>query len=144
MSHKIIVLRYSSDVRPNMAAALALKPHYDPQRALAIPTPMAMVSVFMSNSTPEDIFLAMSQARCGCQFTVIETNEQDIPIKILSSVTVADAPSGFTQEQIDSTKTLEDLHGEFNTLLDKVRDHGRDSLSEIELARLAHLSQMEF
>lgn len=136
-TYKIFVIRYQTDPQLNHAAMNALVPFYNPAQAKVVVVPLGVISVFMSDSTADEIFAALINANIGNHFTVIQSDEADRPIKTYNSMMTSFTPS---QEAIDSTKSDADFERELNALLDKVQEGGRESLSEKELHRLEELS----
>lgn len=134
--NRIIVFRYATNPEVNQAASLALKPHWTEGNAALYATPLGVMSILLSESTPEAVFASLKRGNIGHHFTVTHVSDTDIPIKILSSTT------GLSMEEHDSTKTKEELEAEYNSLLDKARDNGQASLTPKELKRLGYLSEI--
>lgn len=143
---KIFVLRYCHKPQPNQAAAQALVPFYTPPAASVFFTPLGVVSVFISRSTAQEIFDALMQANIGNHFSVIELNDADEPVAVLTSNASASHHIGFltssTDEQLDAGRSADELSAELDTLIDKIAEGGRESLTPREKERLDHLSQL--
>lgn len=130
-----------------MRAAQALVEFYAKENATAQPTPFGMITCMFTHATPEAIFNKLSSARIGNHFTVIEVNDNDEPIKMLTSFNGATTVTGtnvrLDNEAADEGKTKEELEAELNTLLDKIQQFGQDRLTPTEKERLEYLSNLE-
>lgn len=155
MPRKIVIYRFQTNPSSNMRIAEALVPFYRNYSSYATvhPTVFGAVSNFLSDYSPEEIFQAITAANCGNHFTIIELDENDVPLKTITSAgaeifvgssTVTTTQNGQTtvnQEFIDANMTEAELEAEFDRLLDKVHRHGLNSLTDVEKGRMEHLSQ---
>jgi hypothetical protein len=141
-----MVIRYQTDPEPNQRAAEALVEFYRRGEAWINPTPFGIVSTMYTNATPEAIYTKLSNANVGNHFSVIEINENDEPIKVLTSfngTTVSGSNIQFDNAALDAGKTKAELKAELDRYLDKIQNHGANSLTPQEKARLEHLSQLD-
>lgn len=146
-----MVYRIELNPQPNMRMAEALAPFYrqDKSEAFMMRTPFGMLSNFLSPATPEEIFQACLASNCGCDFIITEIDANDGIVKTITStgaeITVGESSvtsnAPVNHEFIDQRMTDEELNAEFDRLLDKVHQHGIDSLTKQEKSRMEHLSQ---
>lgn len=147
MKRRILVYRIQLNPQTNMRMAQALAPFYrqDQSEAFMMRTPFGMLSNFLSPATPEEIFQACLAANCGCDFIITEIDEQDNIVKTITStgaeITVGESSAPIDHNFVDSRMTDQELDAEFDRLLEKVGQHGLDSLTKQERARMEHLSQ---
>lgn len=130
---KIFFIRYQFVPVPNQRAAEALVEFYSPGEATIHPTPFGMVSCLLTKASPETIFSKLKDANIGDEFSVIEVNQDGIPIKILTSTDPIEFP-------IDHIGSAEEVQVELDSLLDKIQRLGQNCLTEREKARLTFLS----
>lgn len=142
---KIIIYRFQTNPEVNPRAAEALVEFYHHGEATAQGTPFGVITNLLTNATPEQIFRKLSVSNIGNHFTVIELDNEDRPIKTLTSngaVTVIDGPMESDPSDDLRDMTPQQLQVELDNLLAKIAKHGRESLSATEMARLQYLSQL--
>jgi len=142
---KVIIYRFQTNPDVNPRAAEALVEFYQHGEATAQDTPFGIVSNLLTHATAEQIFRKLSTANIGNHFTVIELDQEDRPIKTITSngsVVTIDGPMPSSPEEDLAGMSSDELKEELDRLLVKVGRHGQLSLTPVEKARLDYISQL--
>lgn len=121
---KIVIMRFGPQM-PIREINEALKPHFasDPD-AKAIPVPGGVMSVFNTESTPEEVSKSLKRVDRGLPFFVMPYNENRMQIPGLTS----DESSDVEDDEVP-TLTVDEI-------LEKINTEGINSLTEVERAVL--------
>jgi len=121
---KIVIMRFGPQM-PIREINEALKPHFaNDLNATAIPVPGGVLSVFNTESTPEEVSKSLKRVDRNLPFFVMPYNENLMQIPGLTS----DESSDVEDDEFPSITV--------NEILDKISTNGIASLTEIEKAIL--------
>lgn len=118
--NKVILIRFGST--PNLAVSDALKHHIVGTNALALPIPGAIMSIFDTESTIEEISESVKET--GVYFIITKWNESNLclPMEILAVI-----------QQTIGTPTQSEPELTFDDVLDLINQNGMDSLTPAQL-----------